>query len=251
MSFIKNITIFLLIIMLSSCTTGITTKKSSIPDKIYFSSSGFALIYNDSLYKEKVIKVKLNNENFEVAHSSLKKNTPIKIINPVNSKSYKTKVKKKSDFPKLFNVVITANLAAELELDLSNPFVEIVELKRNTTFIAKKSNTFDEEKNVAEKVPVKKIEMDDLSKNNTSETYKSNKKVNFYLIVSDFYYESSAITLKDTLTDKAINNNLFIEKINNNKYRLAIGPFKNFNALKSTYISLNNLGFEGLNIYRE
>ena len=29
------------------------------------------------------------------------------------------------------------------------------------------------------------------------------------------------------------------------------GPFKNFNALKSIYISLNNLGFEGINIYRE
>ena len=29
------------------------------------------------------------------------------------------------------------------------------------------------------------------------------------------------------------------------------GPFKNFNALKTTYISLNKLGFENLNIYRE
>jgi len=28
-------------------------------------------------------------------------------------------------------------------------------------------------------------------------------------------------------------------------------PLKNFNALKLTYISLNKLGFEDLNIYRE
>ena len=42
-----------------------------------------------------------------------------------------------------------------------------------------------------------------------------------------------------------------VKKINDNKYRLSVGPFKNFNALKSIYISLNNLGFEDLNIYRE
>ena len=51
---------------------------------------------------------------------------------------------------------------------------------------------------------------------------------------------------------KKINvNNIYVKKINNTKYRLLIGPFKNFKALKTTYISLNNLGFEGLNIYRE
>ena len=42
-----------------------------------------------------------------------------------------------------------------------------------------------------------------------------------------------------------------VKKINNNKYRLLVGPFKNFNALKTTYISLNNLGFESLNVYRK
>ena len=38
--------------------------------------------------------------------------------------------------------------------------------------------------------------------------------------------------------------------ISNNKYRLLAGPFKNFNTLKTSYISLNNLGFENLNIYK-
>ena len=46
-------------------------------------------------------------------------------------------------------------------------------------------------------------------------------------------------------------NNFSVDKINDNKYRLSAGPFKNFNSLKSTYISLNNLGFEDLNIYKE
>ena len=39
------------------------------------------------------------------------------------------------------------------------------------------------------------------------------------------------------------------KKINDKKYRLFVGPFKNFNALKTTYFSLNNLGFEIPNIY--
>ena len=46
-------------------------------------------------------------------------------------------------------------------------------------------------------------------------------------------------------------NNISVRKINNKKYRLLVGPFKNFNALKTTYISLNNLGFEDLNIYKD
>ena len=45
--------------------------------------------------------------------------------------------------------------------------------------------------------------------------------------------------------------NLYVKKINDKKYRLYAGPFKNFNALKNTYISLNKLGFENLNINRE
>ena len=46
-------------------------------------------------------------------------------------------------------------------------------------------------------------------------------------------------------------NNIFVKKINDNKDRLSAGPFKNFNALKTTYISLNNLGFDDLNIYKD
>ena len=53
------------------------------------------------------------------------------------------------------------------------------------------------------------------------------------------------------LSKKTTINNLSVKKINNNKYRLLVGPFKNFNALKTTYISLNKLGFEGLNIYKK
>jgi hypothetical protein len=123
-------------------------------------------------------------------------------------------------------------------------------MKRNKTFIAKESNIFDEEKNVANTVPVNEVKMDDLTKVDAIIEKKSNKNFFFILVISDFYYEDSATNLLQELINKTQMNNISIKKINNKKYRLLAGPFKNFNALKSTYISLNNLGFENLNIYK-
>ncbi len=81
-----------------------------------------------------------------------------------------------------------------------------------------------------------------------------NKKIKnnkFIILISDFYYHDSALNLKKELTIKTSLNNISVKKINDTKYRLLAGPFENFNALKTTYISLNNLGFEDLNIYNE
>ena len=71
------------------------------------------------------------------------------------------------------------------------------------------------------------------------------------LVISDFYYEDSAIKLMNELKSKTKLIDISVKKINDKKYRLFVGPFKNFNALKTTYISLNNLGFEDLNIIKE
>ena len=72
---------------------------------------------------------------------------------------------------------------------------------------------------------------------------------NYMLVISDFYYLESADILKNELAKKTKFNSFSVKKIKNNKYRLLAGPFKNFNSLKTTYISLNNLGFDDLNIY--
>ena len=219
--------------------------------KKYYSSKGFALIYEENHFKQKILKKKINNEEIRVFHNSLKKGTLIKVINPDNSKVIETKISAKTNYPGIFNVVISKKVALFLELDLNNPYVEILEIKRNKTFIAKKSNTFDEEKNVADKAPVDEILMDDLNKNETETNKQIMKTKKFTLIISDFYYENSAINLKNELIKKINLKNISIDKINNNKYRLLVGPFENFNALKTTYISLNNLGFENLEVYKE
>ena len=105
-------------------------------------------------------------------------------------------------------------------------------------------------KNVAEKAPVEEIKMDVLSESKTQSSKKEKKINSFILVINDFYYEDSANNLKNELIKKTKMNNILVKKINNNKYRLLAGPFKNFNTLKTSYISLNNLGFENLNIYK-
>ncbi len=220
-------------------------------EKKYFSSHGFALIYEENLFKEKIISKKINNEKIYIIHDSLRVNTPLHIINPINQKKIETKVHKRGDYPKIFNIVISKKIADALDLDIENPYVEVIEIKKNKKFIAKESNTFDEEKNVAEKAPVEEIKMDILTEGEAI-TKKSEEKERLYIIIiSDFYYEDSAQNLKNELIKETNINNIDIKKINNKKYRLFAGPFKTFNTLKTSYISLNNLGFENLDIYRD
>lgn len=242
---------FVCIVSLYSCADYSVNKDMQKKIKQYYSSSGFALIYEDNLYMQKVINKKINNEDIKVMHSLLKTNTPIKIINPANSKVIETKIYKKANYPKIFTIVVSERVATILDLDLDNPLVEVIEVKKNKTFIAKKTNIYEEEKNVAEKVPVDEIQMNDLSNNEDEVKKKVFKNDNFIIVINDFYYEDSAFSLRNELIKKTKLGNISVKKIGNNKYRLLSGPFKNFNALKNTYISLNNLGFEDLNIYKD
>ena len=250
MNLYKIILLFLFTFMLNSCANYQINKSQDV-EKYYFSSTGFALIYDDELYIQKVVNKKINNDDIRIMHNLLKPNTPIKIFNPENSKSIVSKIYKRANYPNIFNAVITKKIASALELDVNNPYIEIIEIKKNKTFIAKESNMYDEEKNVEEKAPVNEIEMNDLSKQESAPDKKKIKKYNFIIVINDFYYIDSANNLKNELEKKTNLKNITIKKINDNKYRLFAGPFKNFNALKTSYISLNNLGFNALNVYKE
>tara|TARA_Y100000310_G_scaffold158453_1_gene157858 strand:+ start:49 stop:804 length:756 start_codon:yes stop_codon:yes gene_type:complete len=242
---------FVYVTTLYSCADYSVKDGMKKKEKLYYSSSGFALIYDDDLYLQKVVNKKINNGEIMVMHNLLKLNTPIKIINPANSKVIETKIYKKANYPNIFTIVVSEKIASILELDLDDPLVEVTELKKNKTFIAKKANTFEEEKKAADINPVNEVKMDDLTKIEFKTKKKLNKKSNYILVISDFYYEDSARNLMEELVKKNKMNNISVEKINNKKYRLFAGPFENFNALKTTYISLNKLGFENLNIYKE
>jgi len=78
---IKKLFLFLIFSMqLFSCAE---YKVDQGTAKQYYFSSGFALVYDDNLYNQKVVNRKLNNDELFVMHSSLKKKYTSK-----NYKSY-------------------------------------------------------------------------------------------------------------------------------------------------------------------
>ena len=239
------------IVLLYSCADYKTQQAREGVEKNYYFSKGFALVYNEDLYYQKVVNKKFSDEKYGAMHNLLKVNTSVKIINPSNSKFLDIKISKKANYPKIFNIVLSRSAAFALELDMENPYVEVFETKKNKTFVAKEGNTFEEEKNVSKKVPVDEVKIDILTEQDVNTKKKIVKKNNFILVINDFYYFDSANDLKKVLREKIKVDNISIKKINNNKYRLFAGPFKSFNTLKTTYISLNNLGFEDLNINKD
>ena len=52
-----------------------------------YKNSGFALVYNKELKKEKKISKKLDNRSLLIFHKNLKKNSFVKITNPTNQKT--------------------------------------------------------------------------------------------------------------------------------------------------------------------
>ena len=170
----KNFLIILFIFFLNSCsqtTIQNLNKKKLIIDNKY-KNSGFTLIYNNSL---KDIK-KLDERSLNIYHKSLKKRSQVKITNPKNGNTLIAEVKSnKIKFSNFYNSIISSRIAETLELDYSDPYIEIVLISKNSTFVAKKTKTYEEERVVAEKAPVDGILINDL--NNQENKITKKKKI--------------------------------------------------------------------------
>ena len=130
MNLTKKIILFSIIVLLTSCANYKIDKSAQKKEKKYYSSNGFALIYEDTLFENGVVNKKLNNKDLIVMHSTLKKNTPIKITNPESLKVIETKIFKRADYPMIFNILISQKAAQILELDVNNPYVKVSEVKK-------------------------------------------------------------------------------------------------------------------------
>ena len=104
-------TIFLIII-LTSCSTG-TLKKSMLEP---YTSTGFALVYNEEDYNNKIISGKLNNFELEIGHNKIKKNSIVKITNPENKKSLELRVSKNIKYPDFYKVIVSKKVKDKLEI---------------------------------------------------------------------------------------------------------------------------------------
>ena len=238
--------IYFCIFLLSSCESySPNTKKINKQLEKKYSNSGFTLIYNENLDLKK-----LDNRSLKIFHKTLKKNSSVKLTNPSNNKSLIATVKSNDNFSSFYNSVISDRIAETLELDVNEPYIEITLISKETTFIAKKSKTFDEEKKVAEKAPIDGIQIKDLNEKKITKFKKKKKAFSYSIKVADFYYEDTAKMMKKRINDQTAVKKLNIIKISPTKFRVLIGPFNDINSLKDSFEKMNSLNFENLEILK-
>ena len=217
-----------------------------------YKNSGFALVYDPILKKEKKITKKIDNRSLLIFHQNLKKNSFVKITNPINQKTVIAEViSNKVKFSNFYNSVITLRIAEELSLDLNEPYIDLVLISQNSTFIAKKAKTFKEEKKVAEKAPVDGIKIDNLGNSNLQKKETSIDKIFKYSIkIADFYYKDSAKNMLDRIINETNIKNPIIKRITNTKYRVLIGPFNDIKKLEDSFNEIKLLNFENIEILK-
>ena len=248
----KILFILISIIFVSGCEQINIKDKIVLNSQLKYKNSGFALIYSNDLKDNKKITKKLDNRDLLIFHKDLRKNSFVKITNPNNQKTIIAQViSNKVQFSNFYNSVITERIAEELSLDSDEPYIDLILISQNSTFIAKKAKTFDEEKYVAEKVPVDGIKIDNLGNYNDTKK-KSFKKDNFkYLIkIADFYYHQSAKDMTERIINETNIKNPSIIKISKTKYRVLLGPFNDIKKLEESFNEIKLLNFENLQILR-
>ncbi len=249
----KILFILILTILVTGCSQSIQNQKNIEIETIQkYKNTGFALIYNDDLKKNNKVSKKIDDRSLLIFHNFLKTNSFVKITNPSNEKSIIAKVSSNNVvFSEFYNSVITKRIAEELSLDPNEPYINLVLIAKNSSFIAKKAKTFDEEKMVAEKVPVDGIKIDNLGV--VKKNKKKIKKQSFlYSIkIADFYYEDSAINMINRIKNETNLKNSLIKKLSKTKYRVLLGPFNDIKKLEKSFNEIKLLNFENLEILKD
>ena len=236
-------------LFLLSCEQSLNKKSNKIDIKIEnrYKNSGFALIYNENLSNIK----KLEKRSLNIFHRSLKRKSIVKITNPENGKYLIAEVKSnRIKFSNFYNSILSERIAEELELDQSEPFIEIVLVSKNSTFIAKKTKMFEEEKSVAEKAPVDGIQINDLNAKESKKKKIKDKKFNYSIKVADFYYKDSAQMMIDRIKKEASIKKINIKRLSETKFRVLIGPFNDIKTLKDSFEKMKLFDFENLEILK-
>ena len=245
-----NIFLFL---FLFSCSSNYSPKDLNVIKKNnYFTNKGFALIFKDNLFTEKIVKGKIDDRSLIIFQKNLKKDTPVKITNLINSRNIIAKVGKKTEYPYFYNSVISKRISDELELDESEPYIEIKEILGGSSFIAKKAKTYDEEKKVAEKAPVDGIKIDNLGEDIKKSKEARNNNVFAYSIkIADFYYKDSAKNMVNRIINETDVRNPVIKILSKTKYRVLLGPFNDIKKLEKTFNDIKSLNFENIEILKD
>ena len=128
-----------------------------------YNPTGFAYIYNDNDFTNKIVKNKFNNNSLQIAHNKLRPNSLIKLLNPITNDYIILKNSRKIEYPVFYKILITEAVAKKINLEKDMPFVEVLEIKKNKSFIADETKIYNEEKKIHSKAPVELIKIDNIS----------------------------------------------------------------------------------------
>ena len=133
----------------------------------------------------------------------------IKISNPKNNESIILKNVRRIRYPDFYKILITKAVTEKLKLDKNLPILEIVEVKKNKSFVAKKAKIFKEEEKIHNKAPVDTVKIDNISLIKKNQSKITNEK--FYIIIAEFYSKESANILKKRIISR-IKDVMHVEK---------------------------------------
>ena len=246
----KNILI-VFFFLISACSAYNVDNKNVKPLKINgFQNKGFALIYDENLFKNKIVSKKMDNRGLVIFQKNLKKGTTVKIINILNNKTIIAKVGNNAKYPVFNNSVISNRISKEIDLNLNEPYIEIIEILHNSSFIAKKAKTFEEEKNVADKAPIDSISVDDLNSETLTTNGAVKNKFDYLIKIADFYFKNTAVSMLDRIKKETSVSKASIHTLSNTQFRVFLGPFYDINSLQKAFNDINVLEFENIEIIK-
>jgi len=239
---------FLSTLFLFSCensNNNFNNKEFKINER--YKNIGFTLISNDKLDNVKSLDLR----SLDIYHKSLKKKSTVKITNPKNGKYLIARVKSnRVKFSDFYNSVVSNRIAETLELNLEEPYIEILLIPKNSTFIAKKAKTFDEEKEVADKAPIDGIVINDLNKKKTMKKNIKSESFSYSIKLADFYYKNTALMMIDRIKQETLLENYKIIELSKKKYRVLIGPFNDIKSIQESFDKIKSLNFENIEILK-
>ena len=236
---------FFVILLLYSCKpAGINQYEKPV-----LNSKGFAYVYSLKDLEGSIIKKKINPDNFAIAHNKVKRGVRLKITNPKNGKNIILKNSIKLEYPDFYKVLITKAVSSKIGLNEDFPYVEVEELKKNKSFVAKKAETYEEEKQLKVIAPVEKVKISNIGKKIT--TKKSTQETKFIIVLGNFYSFESANLLKKRVKTESLllkNKKITIIKKNKHNFEVFLGPYKTINTMKNDYIALKQINFDEVDI---
>ena len=212
-----------------------------------YKNLGFTLIFDGNLDNIK----KLDERSLDIYHKSLKKRSIVKITNPNNGKYLIARVKSnRVKFSNFYNSIISKRIAETLELNQDDPYIEILLIPKNSTFVAKKAKTFEEEKKVANKAPIDGIVINDLNKTKVKKKDIKSKNFSYSIKLADFYYKKTALMMIDRIKQETFLQNYKVIELSKTKYRVLIGPFNDIKSIKESFEEIKSLNFENIEILK-